>query len=59
MILHQNLMTKTGLLLMPKGHEVTDTLLERIENFSRRVGVKEPILVSGARPSGTQKAVAR
>jgi response regulator RpfG family c-di-GMP phosphodiesterase len=55
MVLDQNVMTRTGMLLMSKGHEVTETSLERITNFSRRVGVKEPILVIATRTSGKQR----
>ncbi|HKQ71173.1 MAG TPA: HD domain-containing phosphohydrolase [Polyangiaceae bacterium] len=45
MVLHENVVTKSGMLLMSKGHEVTTALLERITNFSRNTGVREPILV--------------
>jgi response regulator RpfG family c-di-GMP phosphodiesterase len=55
MLLHQDIITRTGMLLMAKGHEVTETLLERIANFSRRVGVREPISVVVNRMSGGHK----
>jgi response regulator RpfG family c-di-GMP phosphodiesterase len=45
MVLRENVVTRTGMLLMSKGHVVTAALLERISNFSRNVGVREPILV--------------
>ena len=45
MILRENVVTRTGMLLMAKDHEVTTGLLERIANFSRSVGVREPIEV--------------
>jgi response regulator RpfG family c-di-GMP phosphodiesterase len=46
MILRENLFTKTGMLLVTKGNEVTPGLLERIANFSRKMGVREPISVT-------------
>jgi response regulator RpfG family c-di-GMP phosphodiesterase len=45
MVLHQNLTTRTGMLVMAKGHEITASSIERIANFSKRVGVREPIPV--------------
>jgi len=52
MILRENLFTKTGMLLVTKGNEVTSGLIERIANFSRKMGVREPISVTlpGASP---------
>ncbi|HEY3667061.1 MAG TPA: HD domain-containing phosphohydrolase [Polyangiaceae bacterium] len=55
MVLHQNITTRTGMLVMAKGHEVTATMLERIANFSRRVGVREPISVVVNRASSGQR----
>ena len=46
MILRDNLFTKNGMLLVPKGNEVTPALIERIANFSRKMGVREPIPVT-------------
>ncbi|HMI83393.1 MAG TPA: HD domain-containing phosphohydrolase [Polyangiaceae bacterium] len=46
MILRDNLFTKTGMLLVTKGNEVTPGLIERIANFSRKMGVREPISVT-------------
>ncbi|HMJ53688.1 MAG TPA: HD domain-containing phosphohydrolase [Polyangiaceae bacterium] len=54
MILRENVFTKPGMLLVTKGNEVTAGLLERIANFSRKVGVREPISVSI--PSGPAKS---
>jgi response regulator RpfG family c-di-GMP phosphodiesterase len=52
MILRENLFTKNGMLLVTKGNEVTPSLLERIANFSRKMGVREPISVTvPAQPS--------
>jgi response regulator RpfG family c-di-GMP phosphodiesterase len=46
MILRENLFTKNGMLLVTKGNEVTQGLIERIANFSRKMGVREPISVT-------------
>ena len=46
MILREDLFTKTGMLLVTKGNEVTGGLIERIANFSRKMGVREPISVT-------------
>jgi response regulator RpfG family c-di-GMP phosphodiesterase len=46
MILRENLFTKNGMLLVTKGNEVTPGLIERIANFSRKMGVREPISVT-------------
>jgi hypothetical protein len=46
MILRENVFTKNGMLLVPKGNEVTPALIERIANFSRKMGVREPIPVT-------------
>jgi response regulator RpfG family c-di-GMP phosphodiesterase len=46
MILRENLFTKNGMLLVTKGNEVTSGLIERIANFSRKMGVREPISVT-------------
>jgi response regulator RpfG family c-di-GMP phosphodiesterase len=46
MILRENLFTKNGMLLVTKGNEVTPGLLERIANFSRKMGIREPISVT-------------
>jgi response regulator RpfG family c-di-GMP phosphodiesterase len=56
MILHQNLTTRTGMLVMAKGHEITESSIERIANFSKRVGVREPIPVVVNRTSGGHRA---
>jgi response regulator RpfG family c-di-GMP phosphodiesterase len=46
MILRDNLYAKNGMLLVTKGNEVTPGLIERIANFSRKMGVREPIPVT-------------
>jgi response regulator RpfG family c-di-GMP phosphodiesterase len=46
MVLAADVVTPTGMLLIARGHEVTANLLERIKNFARRQGVKEPLQVT-------------
>jgi len=45
MIVDEDIRTETGLLLVAKGQEVTYPVLMRLRNFSKEVGVKEPIRV--------------
>jgi CheY-like chemotaxis protein len=45
MLLEQDVVTVTGMVLVRKGEQVTDTLALRIQNFADSVGVVEPILV--------------
>lgn len=45
MIVEQDIMASNGVLIAPKGHEVTWSLIKGLKNFSQQGGVKEPILV--------------
>jgi response regulator RpfG family c-di-GMP phosphodiesterase len=45
MIFDQDVKTRTGRLLIARGHEVTASLLERIKNLSSDLKVQEPIRV--------------
>jgi response regulator RpfG family c-di-GMP phosphodiesterase len=45
MITEQDIIASNGLLIAPKGQEVTWSLIKGLKNFSQQVGVKEPILV--------------
>jgi CheY-like chemotaxis protein len=45
MTLEQDVVTVTGMMLVRKGEQVTDTLALRIHNFAESVGVTEPITV--------------
>ena len=57
MVLHQNLTTHAGLLILAKGHMITSTSIDRIANFSRKSGgVHEPIPVLFDRLSGRHRA---
>jgi response regulator RpfG family c-di-GMP phosphodiesterase len=55
MVLRDNLYAKNGMLLVTKGNEVTAGLLERIANFSRKMGVREPISVTVPAQAGSAK----
>ncbi len=43
MIADEDIRSKSGLLLMPKGQEVTSSALARLRNFSRVEGIAEPV----------------
>lgn len=45
MVLDQDLRTKDGRLLLPRGRELSSTVLQRIRNFEKEVGLEEPIRV--------------
>jgi response regulator RpfG family c-di-GMP phosphodiesterase len=46
MVLAADVFTKSGVKLMPGGHEITPSVLERIRNFSRMgSGVRQPLAV--------------
>ena len=45
MIAEEDIVAKNGILLTPKGKEITWPVLQGLLNFSRQVGVKEPIRV--------------
>jgi len=50
MILAEDLMAKNGILLIARGQAVRSSFLERIRNFSERIGVVEPVRVIVPRP---------
>lgn len=45
MVAEEDIRAETGLLLVPKGQEVTYTALVRLRNFAREVGIVEPFRV--------------
>ena len=45
MIFDENIKAKNGLLLAPKGQEVTYTVLMRLRNLSSGIGIVEPFRV--------------
>lgn len=46
MVIAADLYSKTGLLLLGKGHEITESALARLDNFSSLFGIAEPISVT-------------
>ena len=47
MVLHSNLETKDGTVILFAGHYLTEMTLEKIRNFERVAGLKEPLFVEG------------
>jgi hypothetical protein len=45
MIAEEDILAKNGTLLTPKGQEITWPVLRGLLNFSKQVGVREPIRV--------------
>lgn len=45
MIAEKDIKANSGLLLVPKGQEITYPVLERLRNFARQTGVTEPVWV--------------
>jgi response regulator RpfG family c-di-GMP phosphodiesterase len=45
MVLDQNVFSTSGALLMVKGQEITETVLPRMINFQKYVGILEPIKI--------------
>lgn len=46
MVIEENIMARNGMLLAPKGQVITWPVLQGLLNFSRQVGVVEPVRVS-------------
>jgi response regulator RpfG family c-di-GMP phosphodiesterase len=44
-VLLSDVQTRQGALLVPAGHTISETLLMRIRNFARIMGIKEPLQV--------------
>jgi response regulator RpfG family c-di-GMP phosphodiesterase len=45
MVLDENIRTKTGLLVIARGHEVTYAMMERLRSYAKRVPLVEPFRV--------------
>lgn len=45
MVISADLFSKTGVLLLAKGQEVTESAMKRLEGFSTLLGIAEPIIV--------------
>jgi len=50
MVLHSDIETKDGILILRAGHHLTEMTLEKIKNFELVSGIKEPVFVEG--PAG-------
>jgi response regulator RpfG family c-di-GMP phosphodiesterase len=56
MILDEDVRTKAGALVIPKGHEVTYALKERLLSYARKVEIIEPFRVLVPRSASSQAA---
>ncbi len=45
MIIGENVMSMDGRLLIREGHEMTETIIRRLQNFAKTVGIVQPITV--------------
>lgn len=45
MVLHSDVLTKDGMLILSAGHLINEMTLEKIQNFERLSGIQEPIFV--------------
>ncbi len=50
MILDEDVRTKTGLLLVSKGQEATQAVIERLRNYAKQIGIVEPFRVLVSSP---------
>lgn len=50
MVLRSNLETVSGILILSRGHQLSEMTLEKLANFKRMGGVKEPIIVEAPEP---------
>lgn len=48
MVLHSNVLTKDGTLVLSSGHQINEMSLEKIQNFEQLSGIQEPIFVEVA-----------
>jgi response regulator RpfG family c-di-GMP phosphodiesterase len=56
MVLHSGIETKDGTLILSPGYRITDMAIEKIQNFERLSGIKEPIFVEAPEPATMQVA---
>ena len=49
MVLDEDLMSARGMRLLPKGQEITSSILLRVQGLAESIGVAEPIRVIVAR----------
>jgi response regulator RpfG family c-di-GMP phosphodiesterase len=51
MILHTDVLTKDGILILSAGHHINEMVLEKIHNFNSIYGIQEPIYVKSPNQS--------
>lgn len=51
MVLHSNIETKDGVLILSAGHQLNEMTVEKIQNFDRISGIKEPVFVKAPEPA--------
>ena len=56
MIAMEDIKAINGLILLPKGQEVTHTVLARLRNFAVGLGIVEPFRIGVEKPPGTMAA---
>ncbi len=49
MVLHTNVLTKDGTMVLSAGHQINEMSLEKIQNFEQLSGIQEPIFVEVAK----------
>ena len=54
MVLHSNVETRDGTLILSAGHQLSEMTLEKIRNFDRLSGIKEPIFVEAPEPAALE-----
>ena len=54
MMLRSNIETKEGTLILAAGHQLSEMTLEKIQNFERVSGIREPIFVEAPEPAALQ-----
>jgi response regulator RpfG family c-di-GMP phosphodiesterase len=52
MVLHSNVLTKDGVMIIAAGHEINEMTLEKIQNFESISGIREPIFVNDSQAAG-------
>ncbi len=57
MVLRSNIETCDGMLILSTGHQLTEMTLEKIQNFNRLSGIKQPIFVEAPEPAVIAAAV--
>jgi hypothetical protein len=50
MIVNQDVHTNSGVLLLPKGDELTAPMIERLRSFAKTVGIPQPLNALVAEP---------